>query len=125
MLPDIFSKYCVYEPLVGCASIFKPKGHLCVTKNTNVSVKSCLIFILQRHLDLMIPLVRIQKTFPPIWRERVYLHVDLKQRITVLGTCLIEISIINTHAPSFGRLLDHNRVCNPTLVAHLYQYTCL
>ncbi|XP_022015087.1 uncharacterized protein LOC110914609 [Helianthus annuus] len=71
--------------------------------------------------DLMVPLVTIQEALPSVWREGVYLFVNLRQRIAILRACLVEISIINAHSPSSARLFHHYWVRDPTLITYFPQ----
>ncbi|MFS7922407.1 hypothetical protein Hanom_Chr03g00248771 [Helianthus anomalus] len=100
MLSDVSCEGLIHQVLVCCASIFEAERHLCVAENSKISSEGCLVFIFEFHLNLMISLVAIQKALPSIWRERVYLFVDLRQGIAILWACLVEVSVVYAHSPS-------------------------
>ena len=65
-----------HGPLEGQTSILEPKGHADVAVRSHRACERCLLLVLLRHADLVVPGVRIQKAKEVASRRGVDVLVD-------------------------------------------------
>src|SRR3954468_484672 len=110
--------------LVRGTSIFQTKRHGDITISPERGYESSLYLIFYSQFDLVIASCGIQKRQKLAAGRRINHLINTGQSKRIFGACLVQASVIDTHAPSLVLLHDEDWVCQPLGVKHLHDKTC-
>src|SRR3989337_4114410 len=98
--PNLLVEAILDTPLISRSCTFEPEGHRDIAKGPKRCDESRLLLILDGHLYLMITGVSIQETQTLTTRRGIDYLINSWEGKRVFGTSLVEICVVNTHAPS-------------------------
>src|SRR3954468_21692033 len=110
--------------LVRGTSIFQTKRHGDITISPERGYESSLYLIFYSQFDLVIASCGIQKRQKLAVGRRINHLINTGQSKRIFGACLVQASVIDTHAPSLVLLHDEDWVCQPLGVKHLHDKAC-
>ena len=85
-------------------------------------MEGCFCFIFSLHVYLVVSLICVEKAFESKAFKRLDFFINLRKRITILWTDIIQIWIIYAHLPRPIGFLYHDRVCYPCWEHYLPEY---
>jgi hypothetical protein len=117
--PDLRVEALPDGPLKGISRVLEPKGHTSVAVATYWRDEHYLIFILHRHLNLVVARERVEEAQQVTACRGVQDLVDARQRKRILWAALVEICEVDARPHSPVRLWNYNGVRLPHGVHHL------
>src|SRR4051812_14368060 len=112
--------------LVRGTSIFKTKRHSDVTISPERGYESSLYFIFYNQFNLVIASCGIQKRQKLAAGRRINHLINTGQSKRIFRACLVQASVVDTHAPGLVLLHHEHWIRQPLGVKHFYDKTsCL
>ena len=122
--PNLIMKTILHTSLVSRLGTLEPKRHRHIAEGSKGSNKSCLLLVLNCHLDLMITRISIQKTQTLTTRRSINNLINMGEGERICWTSLIKIRVIHTHTPSAVFLKNQHWISQPLRVKDLHNKPC-
>ena len=117
--PNLLLEHLVHYPLLCCLYIFQPEWHDLVTICALIGNKGSMFPIPWWYPYLVISWECIHKGDELMTWDSINQLINMRKRITILQTCLVQISIINIYRPIPTRLFNEYDIGEPLRVLHL------
>src|SRR3954468_19466409 len=106
------------------SSILQTKRHSDVAISPERGYECSFYLIFYSQLDLVIAGCGIQKLQKLTADRRINYLIDTGQSKRIFWACLVQASVIDTHAPRLVLFHDEDWICQPLGVKHLHDKTC-
>ena len=87
--PNLLMKAILNTTLISCLGTLESKGHGDIAEGSKGSYESCLLLVLNRHLDLMITRISIQKTQTVTTCRSINYLINARESKGVCGASLV------------------------------------
>ena len=115
----------VYQPLIGSSCILEPEHHHTITIGSLRCDERGLFLVVWVHIDLVLAGEGIHETEEFMAGCGVYDEVYPRQRETVLWTCFVDVSEVDTESPLAICFFDEYDVGQPLRILYLPDRSCL
>ena len=89
ILPNLWMKHVVNQPLICCPYVLQIEGHHLITEQALTGDKGCLLLVCLVHPYLIVSRKSIHKVKQLVTHSGIYQLVNVWQRVAILGASLV------------------------------------
>lgn len=121
---NLFLETLLHHPLIRCCDIHEPEVHSYIEEGPKGCDEGGILLVGLLHAYLMVARVSVQKTQALAISGGIYHLGDVRHKGRVIPACVVDVIVVNTHAPGhIFSLVCHDGISEPLWMCYFSNET--